>query len=81
MVLERGSTAAQIFRPGQRVRRHVPVEEMQNVLVLPSEGGVRVAVHRMRKRFGDLMRQHIADTVGPDEVDDELAYLQTIVAG
>lgn len=29
------------FRPGQRVRLHVPVEEMQNVLVLPSEGVVR----------------------------------------
>jgi hypothetical protein len=40
-----------------------------------------VAVHRLRKRFGDLMREHIADTVGPDEVEDELAYLQTVVAG
>lgn len=29
------------FRPGQRVRLHVPVEEMQNVLVLPSDGVVR----------------------------------------
>lgn len=45
-----------------------------------SEGAVRVAVHRLRKRFAELMRQQIADTVGPAEVEDELAYLQRVVA-
>ena len=29
------------FRPGQRVRLHVPVEKLKNVLVLPSEAVVR----------------------------------------
>lgn len=29
------------FRPGQRVRLHIPVEEMKNVLVLPSPAVVR----------------------------------------
>lgn len=46
-----------------------------------SEGAVRVAVHRLRKRFGELMREYIADTVNPEEVEEELAYLQRVVAG
>jgi RNA polymerase sigma-70 factor (ECF subfamily) len=41
-----------------------------------SEGAARVVVHRLRKRFRELFRGAVADTVsGPDEVDDELRYL------
>ena len=41
-----------------------------------SEGAVKVAVHRMRKRFAALIRQEVAETVErDDEVKDELAYL------
>jgi RNA polymerase sigma-70 factor (ECF subfamily) len=41
-----------------------------------SEEAVRVAVHRLRRRFGELLRDEIADTVGePGEVDDEIRYL------
>jgi len=42
-----------------------------------SEGAVRVAVHRMRQRMGDLIRAEVSDTVpGSTEVDEELARLQ-----
>ena len=38
-----------------------------------SEGAVKVAVHRLRRRCRELLRQEIAATVAdPDEVDDEL---------
>ena len=40
-----------------------------------TEGAVKVAVHRMRRRFRDALRAQIAETVDPDEVDDEIAFL------
>lgn len=40
-----------------------------------SEGAVKVAVHRLRKRFGELLREEIAATVAEAEVDDELRHL------
>ena len=41
-----------------------------------SEGAARVAVHRLRKRFRELFRAAVADTVsGPEEVENELRYL------
>lgn len=41
-----------------------------------SVSGVKVAVHRLRKRYRDLLRSEIANTVaGPDEIDDELRCL------
>jgi RNA polymerase sigma factor (sigma-70 family) len=41
-----------------------------------SEGALKVAVHRLRKRYRELFRQEIADTVAdPEEVESELRYL------
>ncbi len=41
-----------------------------------SEGAIRVAVHRMRQRYGRLLREEVARTIGDtSEVDDELRYL------
>lgn len=41
-----------------------------------AEGAVKVAVHRMRERYRNLLRTQIADTVANDEeVDDELNHL------
>jgi DNA-directed RNA polymerase specialized sigma24 family protein len=41
-----------------------------------TEGALKVAVHRLRKRYRDLFRAEIANTVAsPDEVDDEIRYL------
>jgi RNA polymerase sigma factor (sigma-70 family) len=45
-----------------------------------SETAVKVAVHRLRRRFGDVLREQIADTVeSPDAVDDELRYLLRVI--
>ena len=41
-----------------------------------TEGAVRVAVHRLRRRYRDLVREEIAQTVaGPEDVDEELRHL------
>ena len=41
-----------------------------------SEGAVKVAVHRLRQRYGELLRRALADTVtSPEEVEEELRYL------
>ncbi len=41
-----------------------------------TETAVKAAVHRLRQRYGQLLRQEIADTVAdPAEVDDEVRYL------
>jgi RNA polymerase sigma-70 factor (ECF subfamily) len=41
-----------------------------------SEGAVRVAVHRLRRKFQARLKQDIAATVSsPDQVDDEIRYL------
>jgi RNA polymerase sigma-70 factor (ECF subfamily) len=41
-----------------------------------TQGAVKVAVHRLRKRCGELLREEIARTVaGPQEVEEELRDL------
>jgi len=45
-----------------------------------SEGAVKVAVHRLRQRYGQLLREEIARTVSsPAEVDAELRHLIAVV--
>ena len=45
-----------------------------------SEGALKVAIHRLRKRYRDLFRQEIADTVAdPAEVESELLYLAAVL--
>jgi RNA polymerase sigma factor (sigma-70 family) len=41
-----------------------------------TEGAVKVTVHRLRRRFGELVREQVARTVEkPEEVDDEIRQL------
>jgi RNA polymerase sigma-70 factor (ECF subfamily) len=45
------------------------------------EGTVKVAVHRLRRRFGELLRAQIARTVADaGQVEDELRYLIQVLA-
>lgn len=47
-----------------------------------SESAVTVAMHRMRRRYGELVREEIAETVTTRaEVDDELRHLMGVVSG
>jgi RNA polymerase sigma-70 factor (ECF subfamily) len=47
-----------------------------------SEGALKVAIHRLRKRYRELFRQEIADTVAdPTEVESELRFLAAVLTG
>ncbi|NIP28856.1 MAG: sigma-70 family RNA polymerase sigma factor [Phycisphaerae bacterium] len=47
-----------------------------------SEGSVRVAVHRLRRRCRELLRDEIAQTVASDEqIDDEIRGLFAVLTG
>ncbi len=46
-----------------------------------SEGTVKSAVHRLRQRYRQLLRDEIAQTVAePGEVDEELRHLFAVLA-
>jgi RNA polymerase sigma factor (sigma-70 family) len=41
-----------------------------------SEGALKVAIHRLRKRYGECLREEVAQTVErPEEIGDEIQYL------
>jgi len=45
-----------------------------------SEGALKVAIHRLRKRYRELFRREIADTVAdPADVESELRYLAAVL--
>ena len=45
-----------------------------------TEGAVKVAVHRLRQRYNDLLRGEIAQTVAsPDEIEDESRHLTSTI--
>jgi RNA polymerase sigma-70 factor (ECF subfamily) len=47
-----------------------------------SANAVDVAIHRLRNRFGALLRQRVSQTVaGETEVDEEIRYLMSVLGG
>lgn len=47
-----------------------------------AEGAVRVAVHRLRRRFREVFRDEIAHTVArPEDIDDEIRHLLASLGG
>jgi RNA polymerase sigma-70 factor (ECF subfamily) len=45
-------------------------------------GAVQVAVHRLRRRYGDLLREEIAHTVNrPEEINEEIRHLFAALRG
>jgi len=66
------------FLSGERAEMSYP--ETADKLDL-TEGAVRVAVHRLRRRYGELVREEIAHTVsGPGEVDEDLRHLMAVLS-
>jgi RNA polymerase sigma factor (sigma-70 family) len=61
--------------------RGLSYSELGNQLGL-KEDAVKQAVHRMRRRYRELFREEIAQTVaGPGEVEDELKHLFAVLSG
>ena len=45
-----------------------------------NQGAVKVAIHRLRQRFGEMLKAEVASTVdGPDEVEEEIRSLLTAI--
>lgn len=62
-------------------RAEIPYREL-GAKVGMSEGAVKVAAHRLRARYRELLREEIANTVaGPEEVEEELRALFAALAG
>jgi RNA polymerase sigma factor (sigma-70 family) len=63
-------------------RSTIPYADLARQLAT-SAGAIKVAVHRLRQRYRDLLRETIAGTVGndPAEIEEELRYLQRTLAG
>jgi RNA polymerase sigma-70 factor (ECF subfamily) len=46
-----------------------------------TQGAIRVAVHRLRQRYRELLRLEIANTVSrPEEIEDELRHVFAALA-
>jgi RNA polymerase sigma factor (sigma-70 family) len=61
-------------------RGEIPYDELA-LSLHGSEGAARVAVHRLRKRFRQLFREAIANTVAEGEdVDEELRHLVAVLS-
>lgn len=58
----------------------IPYRDMATELEM-TEGSVRVAVHRLRRRYRELLRDEIAQTVASeDQIDEEMGHLFAALA-
>jgi RNA polymerase sigma-70 factor (ECF subfamily) len=66
-----------VFLMGQSDAPYATLAREMNI----SEGALKVVIHRLRKRYRDLFRQEISDTVSdPAEVESELRYLAAVLS-
>lgn len=70
------------FRPGQRVRLHVPIERLENVLVLPAAGVVREGPEAyVFRQNGDLFTRLPVNVLHEDRLNVVLANDGSIAPG
>jgi RNA polymerase sigma factor (sigma-70 family) len=68
----------QIFLSGDK--QSIPYAEIAGSLDM-SPGAVKVAVHRLRRRYGEIVRQEVAQTVAvPEEIEDEIRHLFAVLS-
>ena len=68
------------------LKRYLTDERLPYNVIAPelsmTEAAVKVAVHRLRRRFRDMLRKQVADTVAsPEEIDQEIRSLLATIAG
>jgi RNA polymerase sigma-70 factor (ECF subfamily) len=86
-LIERAMSQLQSGAHFDRLRAHLtgdaeraPYGELARELGM-SEGAIKVAVHRMRRRFHHALRDEVARTVAdPSEIGDELRYLLAVLS-
>lgn len=58
----------------------IPYKEVADELGM-SESAVKVAIYRLRRHFGEILRDEVASTVGdPDDVEPELRHLLALLS-
>jgi RNA polymerase sigma factor (sigma-70 family) len=68
-----------VFLTGEKPA--VPYQELATQLAT-TEAALKMAVQRLRRRYGELIRDEIAQTVNdPQAVEDELRHLRTVLSG
>ncbi len=66
-----------VFLTGEAEEGYRPAAEELGM----TEGATRVAVHRLRQRYGELFREAVADTVEhPEEIADEMRHLVSVLS-
>jgi RNA polymerase sigma-70 factor (ECF subfamily) len=64
--------ALRIYLSGEKSASYAEAAAQLNM----TPGAIQVAVYRLRRRYGELLRAEIAHTVAsPDEIDEEIRYL------
>ena len=75
------STVADVLLPYLTDTGELPAYRAAAARLELTEGAVKVAVHRLRQRFGAILRLEISETVlQPDDVDDEMRELLRAVS-
>ena len=69
------------FDNSARAYGHIEVRPLAAAMGT-SEGATKVAVHRLRRRFRDLLIEEVGETVlDRRDIDDEMRYLLAAVSG
>jgi RNA polymerase sigma-70 factor (ECF subfamily) len=59
----------------------VPLAQLATELEM-TEGAVKIAAHRLRQRYREVLTEQVAQTVSTsEEVDDEIRYLFSTLSG
>jgi RNA polymerase sigma factor (sigma-70 family) len=66
------------FLSNQRALPHAAIAAKYGISV----GAVGVTIHRLRKRYAEVLREEISHTVStPEDIDDEIRHLIAVVGG
>lgn len=64
-----------------KTSRRISLQEAADALGV-SLGALKTAIHRLRNRYGALLRNEVARTVlRPEQIDEELRCLRDILRG
>ena len=72
----------EVLKPFLAGEREAPSGAELSARLQLTEGAVYSAIHRLRRRYGELLREEVAKTVArPEETDEELRHLARVLSG
>jgi RNA polymerase sigma-70 factor (ECF subfamily) len=71
----------ELLKPFLAADKHAPSAAEVALQLGITESSVYSAVHRLRQRYGELLREEVAHTlVSPEQIDDELRHLVRVLS-